>query len=132
MDGSKLVSSSDRPQAIFHRMSYFSASAVCGSDRSCSSFSTSTDPTRSAQRRAARPRREQVRRELVREQLPPVLGQEREHAALREQVPGHVTGVPEIMISARDTLHDHNYPRNSNTLPAKPANKPVASYSAHS
>ncbi len=48
MDGSKLVSSSDRPQAIFHRRSYFSASAVCGSDRSCSSLSTSTDPTRSA------------------------------------------------------------------------------------
>ena len=48
MDGSKLTWSSDRPQAAFHRISNFSASAVCGSDRSCSSLSTSTDPTRSA------------------------------------------------------------------------------------
>src|SRR6266702_2602629 len=48
VDGSKLTSVSDRPHATFHRMSNFSASAVCGSDRSYSSFSTSTDPTRSA------------------------------------------------------------------------------------
>ena len=48
VDASKLTWVSDRPQATFHRMSYFSASAVCGSDRSYSSFSTSTLPTRSA------------------------------------------------------------------------------------
>ena len=48
VDGSKLIWVSDRPQATFHRISNFSASAVCGSDRSYSSLSTSTDPTRSA------------------------------------------------------------------------------------
>jgi hypothetical protein len=47
-DGSKLIASSDRPQATFHRRSYFSASAVWVSDRSYSSLSTSTEPARSA------------------------------------------------------------------------------------
>src|SRR5208282_6083554 len=46
--GSNEVCNSDRPQATFHRMSNFSASAVWVSDRSYSSFSTSTLPTRSA------------------------------------------------------------------------------------
>jgi hypothetical protein len=48
VDGSKDIWVSDRPHATFHRMPYFSASAVWGSDRSCNSFSTSTAPTRSA------------------------------------------------------------------------------------
>jgi hypothetical protein len=48
VDGSKDVCVSDRPHATFHRMSNRNASAVCASDRSNSSLSTSTDPTRSA------------------------------------------------------------------------------------
>ena len=48
VDGSKEVSVSARPHATFQRMSYFNASAVCGSDMSLSSLSTSTDPIRSA------------------------------------------------------------------------------------
>jgi len=48
VDGSNDICSSDRPQATFHRRSNFSASAVWVSDRSYSSLSTSTLPTRSA------------------------------------------------------------------------------------
>jgi len=48
IDGSNDICVSDRPHATFHRMSNFNACAVRASDRSCSSLSTSTLPTRSA------------------------------------------------------------------------------------
>ena len=58
------------------------------------------------QRRPARARAEQVRGETTGEQLAAVLCEEGEHAARRDQVPGQVTGVPQITISPRDTLHE--------------------------
>lgn len=48
VDGSNDIWVSDRPHATFHRISNFNASAVCASERSYSSLSTSTEPTRSA------------------------------------------------------------------------------------
>jgi hypothetical protein len=35
-----------------------------------------------------------------------VPGQERQHAARRDQVPGHIAGVPQVTSGARNALHD--------------------------
>jgi hypothetical protein len=75
------------------------------------------------QRRPAKARRgEQVRVITVGEHLGPVRGQEREHAARRDQVPGQHLGVQKLPAHPLESLHENNYPRPSNT---KPANTPA-------
>ena len=58
------------------------------------------------QRRPAHPGRgEQVRVIGVGEHLGPVRGQEREHAARRDQVPGQRRGVQRLPVRPLETLH---------------------------
>ena len=60
---------------------------------------------RPGQRPATLARWEQVREIRVREQIPAMLGQEREHAARRYQVPDHRGGVEELPVGTLYTLH---------------------------
>jgi hypothetical protein len=90
---------------------------------------------RGRQRRPAHPRRgEQVRIVRIRENLAPVRGEEREHAARRDQVPGQRRRVQELPVRparnpARQTLSQRHHRwklndsdlRNFDVLPAKVA-----------
>jgi hypothetical protein len=107
VDGSNDIVVSDRPHAAFHRISNFTASAVWVSNRSNSSLSTSTDDRIRRQRRPPGRRLEQVRDERIREQLVAVLGQKREHAALRHQIPDHHLRVQQLPVHKRMPLHSN-------------------------
>jgi hypothetical protein len=68
---------------------------------------------RGRQRRPPHPRPgEQVRVISVREHLCPVPGQEREHAARRDQVPGQRGSVGKLPVHPLETLHDTIIPGN--------------------
>ena len=94
------------PHAAFHRRSKVTASTV----------SSIRQPVQRLQHdhrghhigRHARPpptRREQVGEHLIREQLPPMPGQEREHAARPQQVPGHRLHIQQTPLILRSSLH---------------------------
>ena len=55
-------------------------------------------------------RSEQIRVLLIREHLAPVSGQEREHAARRDQMPSQRRGVQELPICPLETLHEKIIP----------------------
>ena len=82
------------PHAAFHRRSKVSASTASRSESPSSACSTSTAAITSAGTLGPAQRRgEQVGEHRIREQLPAMLGQEREHAARRQQTTRQRRGI---------------------------------------
>ena len=61
-------------------------------------------------RRTTPPAREQIGEQLIGEQLPPMPGQEREHPARRQQVPGHRLHIQDLALRISPSLHHHIVP----------------------
>ena len=86
---------------------------------------------RSRDRRPPQARRgEQIRVILIREHLGPVRGQEREHAARRDQVPRQRRRVQELPVCPFETLHEEIIP--GHRTPSRQTHQEMQAFSAGS